>query len=61
MQYRLAAEVHDVYQDLIVEVVIVLKSEFKPAWRRAMQLIVVVKLYDFLKSSFFKVVMVSIF
>jgi hypothetical protein len=41
-------------------VVIVLESEFEPAWRRAVELTVVAKLCDFLEGSFFKVVMASI-
>ena len=60
MQYRLAAKVHHVHQDLIIEVVVVLKGEFKPAWRRAVELAVVAKLRDFLEGFLFKVAMTSV-
>jgi hypothetical protein len=60
MQYWLAAEVHDIYQDLIVKGMVVLKSEFEPVWRRAVELAVVAELCHFFKSSLFKVVVASI-
>jgi hypothetical protein len=40
--------------------VIVLESEFEPAWRRAVELTVMAKLCNFLKGLLFKVVIASI-
>jgi hypothetical protein len=39
---------------------VILKYEFESVWRRAVELVVVVELYYFFKSSLFKVIIASI-
>jgi hypothetical protein len=61
VKHWLPTQVHHVYENLEVELPIILQPELESTWRRVVRLAVMAELLDFLKQLFIHVVVPRMF